>query len=95
MSPRTSDVAAYSTKLTRPFMEGYVKELANAKPFPIVLGGQEFTEALQKQIEAIEFGQASAADAQATAQSDAVSILEQANPGGATTADTTAGTTSG
>lgn len=92
---RTSDVAAYSTKLTRPFMEGYVKELANAKPFPIVLGGQEFTEALQKQIEAIEFGQASAADAQATAQSDAVSILEQANPGGATTAGTTAGTTSG
>ena len=79
---RTSDIAAYQTKLDRPFMEGYVKELANAKPFPIVLGGQEFTEALQRQIEAIQFGQADAATAQATAQSDATSILEAAATAG-------------
>ncbi len=89
---RTSDIAAYTDRLNRPFMEGYVAQLANAKPFPIVVGGQEFTEALQKQIESIEFGQASAADAQKTAQADAESILAKA---GGATAGTTAGTSGG
>ena len=40
-----------------PFLAGYVSVLARRTPFPVVLGGQEFTEALQTQIEALEFGQ--------------------------------------
>ncbi|MEP7112363.1 MAG: extracellular solute-binding protein [Ilumatobacteraceae bacterium] len=75
---RTSDIVALADRLNTPFLKGYVDELANARPFPIVLGGQEFTESLQKQIEALEFGQTDAASAQKTAQSDAKSILESA-----------------
>ena len=41
--------------------------LADAKPFPVVLGGQEFSEALQKTLEALQYGQVSAKDAQTTA----------------------------
>lgn len=40
----------------------------------MVLGGQEFSESLQK-TGSHQFGQLSAADAQATAQSDATEIL--------------------
>lgn len=75
---RTSDVEAHGDDLAKPFLEGYVSELENATPFPIVLGGQEFTESLQGHIEAVEFGQETAADAAATAQSDAEYILESA-----------------
>ena len=60
-----------------PFLAGYVSLLADAKPFPVVLGGQEFTEALQKTLEAMQYGQASATDARPTAQTDATSILER------------------
>ena len=52
--------------------------LENAKPFPVVLGGQEFSEALQQQLEALQFGQVSAAEAQANAQADAEEILTRA-----------------
>lgn len=75
---RTSDVAAYQGALGRPFLEGYVSTLANAQGFPIVLGGQEFSEALQQVIEQVQYGQVSAADARANAQADAASILERA-----------------
>nr|WP_246429678.1 extracellular solute-binding protein [Prosthecomicrobium pneumaticum] len=75
---RKSDVAAFKDRLDTPFLAGYVSVLEEARPFPVVLGGQEFTEALQAQIEAVQFGQASAADAAAAAQADAVSILERA-----------------
>jgi multiple sugar transport system substrate-binding protein len=75
---RSSDVTAFADRLSTPFLEGYVSELENATPFPIVLGGQEFTEALQAQIEALEFGQNDAAGAAETAQSDGESILEAA-----------------
>ena len=44
----------------------------------MVLGGQEFSEALQQHIEAVEFGKESAANAAAAAQADAVSILAKA-----------------
>ena len=50
---RSSDVDAHGDKLADPFLEGYVSQLESATPFPIVLGGQEFTEALQAQIEAL------------------------------------------
>src|SRR5262245_1089960 len=51
---RTSDVEAYKDALGRPFLEGYVSTLANAQGFPIVLGGQEFSEALQQVIEQVQ-----------------------------------------
>lgn len=75
---RTSDVEAYKDKLGSEFLAGYVSVLADAKPFPVVLGGQEFSESLQKTVEALQYGQLSAKDAQAAAQADAVSILEKA-----------------
>ncbi|MEW9834441.1 extracellular solute-binding protein [Mesorhizobium marinum] len=75
---RTSDVEAYKDALGRPFLEGYVSTLANAQGFPIVLGGQEFSEALQQVIEQLQYGQVSAAEAQTNAQADAASILERA-----------------
>ena len=75
---RNSDVEAYKYALGRPFLEGYVSTLANAEGFPIVLGGQEFSEALQQVIEQLQYGQVTAEEAQANAQADAVSILERA-----------------
>jgi len=76
---RTSDVAAFQSKLdSDPFLGGYVKTLGDAKPFPVVLGGQEFSESLQKTLESMQFGQLSAADAQSTAQADAEEILTRA-----------------
>jgi multiple sugar transport system substrate-binding protein len=75
---RSSDVEAYKDKLGSPFLAGYVSVLADAKPFPVVLGGQEFTESLQHTLEALQYGQVSAKDAQANAQADAASILERA-----------------
>jgi multiple sugar transport system substrate-binding protein len=75
---RTSDVAAYKGALGRPFLEGYVSQLADAHAFPVVLGGQEFSEALQQTIEQLEYGQLNAVDAQAKVQADAESILQRA-----------------
>ncbi|MBI4924234.1 MAG: extracellular solute-binding protein [Devosia nanyangense] len=73
---RTSDGAAFADRLAGdPFLTGYTETLANAKGFPVVLGGQEFSEALQKTLEAMQFGQLTAADAQKTAQDDATEIL--------------------
>lgn len=75
---RVSDGAAFADQLAAdPFLAGYTETLADAKGFPVVLGGQEFSESLQKTLEAMQFGQLNAADAQATAQSDATEILER------------------
>lgn len=75
---RKSDVSAFSQRLSSdPFLRGYTATLANAKGFPVVLGGQEFSESLQKTLEAIQFGQLTAAEAQKRAQADAVQILER------------------
>lgn len=75
---RTSDVKAFADRLQTPFLAGYVDVLADAQPFPVVLGGQEFTEALQQQLEALQYGQVTAAEAQQNAQTDATEILERA-----------------
>ncbi len=75
---RTSDIEAHKDKLASEFLSGYVSVLADAKPFPVVSGGQEFSESLQQTLEALQYGQVSAKDAQATAQADATSILERA-----------------
>jgi multiple sugar transport system substrate-binding protein len=75
---RTSDGVAFAERLSSdPFLAGYTGPLADAKPFPTVLGGQEFSESLQQTLEALQFGQVSAADAQANAQADATEILER------------------
>lgn len=74
---RTSDVAAYKEQLASPFLKGYVDSLPNAVPFPIVLGGQELSDVLQKKIESVEFGQASAKDAMAAAQTEIGAILSR------------------
>jgi multiple sugar transport system substrate-binding protein len=75
---RSSDVEAFKDKLGSEFLSGYVSVLADAKPFPVVLGGQEFSESLQQTIEALQYGKVSAAEAQTNAQADAASILEKA-----------------
>jgi multiple sugar transport system substrate-binding protein len=75
---RTSDSRAFADKLNDPFLKAYVDAVPSAVPFPVVLGGQEFSESLQKHIEAVEFGKESAAQAAAGAQADAVSILARA-----------------
>lgn len=75
---RNSDVSAFRPRLEGdPFLRGYTETLADAKGFPVLLGGQEFSESLQKTLEAMQFGQLSAAAAQQTAQGDAVQILER------------------
>jgi multiple sugar transport system substrate-binding protein len=73
-----ADLEAYKSELDRPFLKAYVEQLATAQPFPVVLGGQEFTEGLQKTIEAVQAGQMSAKDAQSRAQDDASATLEAA-----------------
>ncbi|MBL0373377.1 extracellular solute-binding protein [Rhizobium sp. KVB221] len=75
---RTSDIAAYKDALGRPFLEGYVASLADARAFPVVLGGQEFSEEIQQTLEQLEYGKLSAADAQKNVQENATSILERA-----------------
>ncbi|RUT96022.1 extracellular solute-binding protein [Mesorhizobium sp. USDA-HM6] len=75
---RSSDIEAHKDKLGSEFLSGYVSVLADARPFPVVLGGQEFSESLQQTLEALQYGQVSAKDAQANAEADATSILERA-----------------
>jgi multiple sugar transport system substrate-binding protein len=75
---RTSDSAAFADKLKDPFLKAYVDAVPSALPFPVVLGGQEFSESLQQHVEAVEFGKATAADGAAAAQADALSILGKA-----------------
>lgn len=75
---RTSDGEAFAERLgSDPFLAGYTQTLSDAKPFPVVLGGQEFSESLQQTLEALQFGQLTAAQAQTSAQTDATEILER------------------
>jgi multiple sugar transport system substrate-binding protein len=75
---RTSDVEANAEALADPFLKAYVDMLPDASPFPTVLGGQAATDAIQKQVEALIFGKASAADALATAKAEADAALQKA-----------------
>ncbi len=75
---RNSDVAAFRQRLdSDPFLKGYTEALADAVSFPVVLGGEEFSESLQKTLEAMQFGELSAPQAEAKAQADAAQILER------------------
>lgn len=75
---RTSDVSANQDALSDPFLQAYVNMLPNAAPFPTVLGGQAATDAIQKQVESLIFGQSSAANAIAAAKAEADAALEKA-----------------
>jgi multiple sugar transport system substrate-binding protein len=75
---RTSDAASFADKLNDPFLKAYIAAAPNAVPFPVILGGQEFSESLQQHVEAVQFGKASAAAAAAAAQADATAILDKA-----------------
>jgi len=77
---RTSDATAFADQLSDPFLATYVSSLEDAVPFPMILGGQELSEMLQKKLEAIMFGELSAADAAAQAQTEAETILGQYYP---------------
>lgn len=77
---RTSDLAAHQSQLNDPFIKTYVDQMANAVPFPIVLGGDEITTKLQKDIESLVFGQASSQQAMSQAQTDLSQILSQYYP---------------
>ena len=77
---RTSDSVAFADKLSDPFLKTYVDSLADAVPFPMILGGQELSEMLQKKLEGIMFGELTAADAASQAQSEAQTILAQYYP---------------
>ena len=72
---RTSDQKANASTLSDPFMKTYVDLLADAKPFPIVRGGAEITATLQKQVEAVLFGQAKPNDALESAEKQINEIL--------------------
>lgn len=74
---RNSDRQAFSAELSGPFLKPYVDALNTAVPFPIVLGGEQLSEMLQKQIEAVEFGSAKPDAAMQQAQSQAKQILSQ------------------
>lgn len=77
---RTSDTEAFAEELSDPFLKTYVDSLAVSKPFPVILGGQELTEMLQKKLEGIEFGELTADQAAGEAQTEAEEILSQFYP---------------
>ena len=70
--------AAFADKLATRSSRPMSRRCRMPIPFPMVLGGQEFTESLQQQVEAVQFGKPSAADAAAAAQADAIAILAKA-----------------
>ena len=74
---RSSDADAFAEELSGPFLQTYVDSLATAVPFPMILGGQELSEMLQKKVEGVMFGELSADDAAAQAQAEAEQILSQ------------------
>lgn len=76
---RKSDDVAHKAQLSDPFLKVYVSELANATPFPTVLGGEQMTDTIQTAIESVVFGRASAIPAMQGAQKAVASILKSAN----------------
>ena len=75
---RTSDLSAHSADLSDPFLATYVAQLPNATPFPTVIGGAAASEALQKHIEALIFGQESPQAAMDAAASEVDAALTAA-----------------
>ncbi|HEY0247854.1 MAG TPA: extracellular solute-binding protein [Gryllotalpicola sp.] len=78
MPSRTSDIQANQSTLGTPFLTPYVKALDDSTPFPTVLGGQQATDAFQKDLEALLNGQLSAKEAMSRGDSDINSALSAA-----------------
>lgn len=74
---RTSDLEAHQEALSDPFLKTYVDSLADATPFPAVIGGDAAAQALQRQIEALVFGQASPSEAMEAAATEMNRALNQ------------------
>lgn len=72
---RTSDVDAHQEALSDPFLQAYVDGLPDATPFPTVVGGDAASQALQKHIESLVFGQASPQDAMGNAAAEVDTAL--------------------
>lgn len=78
MPSRKSDLTAHQSQLSDPFIKTYVNQIPSATPFPTVVGGAAASDALQKNIEDLVFGRASAQGAMSTADSAVTSALESA-----------------
>lgn len=76
---RTGDLKAHEAQLSDPFLAAYVKELANAKPFPAVLGGEAMSQAVQKHLENVVFGKETPEQAMSAAQQEVAAILTKAS----------------
>lgn len=74
---RTSDLNAHKAQLSSPFESAYVKTIQSSVPFPVVLGGQQITDEVQKDIEAVEYKQLSPKAAMSAAQSQASALLNE------------------
>lgn len=72
---RSSDLKAYNSKLNTPFLSGFVSQIPTAKPFPIVLGGEEMSNSLKSNIEALQFGRQTPAATLTNAQTEITKIL--------------------
>lgn len=72
---RTSDLDAHREKLNDPFLKTYVDNLANATPFPSVVGGDAAVQALQKHIEALLFKRETPEAAMKAANSEVTKAL--------------------
>lgn len=75
---RNSDIEAHRAQLESPFLSSYVAALADATPFPTVLGGPAATDALQRNLEALLNGQVDAKTAMENADRDVNSALSSA-----------------
>lgn len=75
---RTSDVEANQAALDTPFLSSYVDALAEATPFPTVLGAPAATDALQRHLEGLLNGQDDAKTAMENAAKDVDAALTAA-----------------
>lgn len=73
-----SDLKAHQAELSDPFLSVYVAELANAVPFPSVLGGEAMSQAVQKHVENVVFGKETPEAAMGAAQREVADILTKA-----------------
>lgn len=64
---RSSDLTAHKSDLSDPFIKTYVNEIGSATPFPVTVGGEQASDALQTNLENLIFGRASASDAMSSA----------------------------
>lgn len=74
---RLSDQTALKDRLSDEFMTGYVNSASNARPEPVLRGGQEIKTALQQGIEAAWYGQKTPEQALTDAAAEADRILSE------------------